>query len=507
MRFISDAEARKVIDDWNKEHPDAPVQYDYKRESGREFNADTMQLEEPSDDAGRNGEQVRLSLPGEEGKGDEKRDTSKLSAVELTEDELGIEQKRLSNVIEKPARIEKLRTSDYASIDGTEIDLSGTDKEKKRSALEFGKTLQGSYRNADTGNVIQLQRGRKNGGIKEVLQHNYKDMPHLQSIAAIPQIIEKSIYIDSEENTDKNTNPDVTEVQHYVCGLKIGNEDYTVHALIFVDNKGNKYYDHNLVQIEKGKLLDHVSGQAVIKGFGTTPGTKPTTNSERKVNNLISILQTNPEEISSASERLQEIKSEIEKRNNKGNKVSLSIAADDNGNAYDNGDMPFDEMISKGLADLAQKNKDNVELRVRAMRGIGGNLAKLRQAMSLQRTYDRSTVDSIVRMANMMMGSGIYSGFTPYEVRRLMGMVNRAAGREDITKEADKVVDLMLNHQLKELDGMFKKQLRTKATKLDNNGVEVQAGLDIAGQRSCIGVEIVVSLQLSLIVILNTIIL
>ena len=44
VRFISDAEARKVIDDWNKEHPDAPVEYDYKRESGKEFNADTMML-------------------------------------------------------------------------------------------------------------------------------------------------------------------------------------------------------------------------------------------------------------------------------------------------------------------------------------------------------------------------------------------------------------------------------------------------------------------------------
>lgn len=67
----------------------------------------------------------------------------------------------------------------------------------------------------------------------------------------------------------------------------------------------------------------------------------------------------------------------------------FSINTDDQGLPYDNGDIPFDEMISKGLADLAQKNKDNVELRVRAMRGIGDNLAKLRQAMSLQRTYDR----------------------------------------------------------------------------------------------------------------------
>ena len=49
-----------------------------------------------------------------------------------------------------------------------------------------------------------------------------------------------------------------------------------------IDLNGDRYYDHNLTRIEKGKLLDHISGKAVIEGFGTTPGTKPTTNSERK---------------------------------------------------------------------------------------------------------------------------------------------------------------------------------------------------------------------------------
>lgn len=60
VRFISDAEARKVIDDWNKTHPGAPVEYDYKRESGKEFNADTMQLEDAAES--RN---VRFSLLGD----------------------------------------------------------------------------------------------------------------------------------------------------------------------------------------------------------------------------------------------------------------------------------------------------------------------------------------------------------------------------------------------------------------------------------------------------------
>lgn len=134
-----------------------------------------------------------------------------------------------------------------------------------------------------------------------------KGIPHLQSVAAIPQIIEKSIYISSVPNEDVQKNPNVVEYQHYVCGLKIGEEDYTVHALVGVDKNGNRYYDHNLVQIEKGKLLDHISGQAVITGFGTTPSTKLTTISNRKVNNLISILQVNDAEISSSRQRINEI--------------------------------------------------------------------------------------------------------------------------------------------------------------------------------------------------------
>ena len=47
-RIISDSEARQVIDSWNAEHPDAPVEYDWPRESGREFNAETMRLDGPA---------------------------------------------------------------------------------------------------------------------------------------------------------------------------------------------------------------------------------------------------------------------------------------------------------------------------------------------------------------------------------------------------------------------------------------------------------------------------
>jgi hypothetical protein len=43
-RIISDSEARQVIDNWNSEHPDTPVEYDYDRESGMDFDAEQMKL-------------------------------------------------------------------------------------------------------------------------------------------------------------------------------------------------------------------------------------------------------------------------------------------------------------------------------------------------------------------------------------------------------------------------------------------------------------------------------
>ena len=204
---------------------------------------------------------------------------------------------------EKAARIEKLRTSKDATITGDEIEVSDDLKQYKKNAQLYGRTLQGEYTNADTGAVISLQRGRHNGGINEVLHHNYKDVAHLQSVAAIPQIIENGIYIESQPNKDVDTNPNVTEYQMFVCGLNIGGEDYTVLAKVAVDNNGNRYYDHNLVSVEKGKLIDIANNEqsAISSGFGTTPDTKSTTNSQRKYKELISLLQTNSSKIVDAN--------------------------------------------------------------------------------------------------------------------------------------------------------------------------------------------------------------
>ncbi|PJG83755.1 LPD38 domain-containing protein [Caviibacterium pharyngocola] len=151
----------------------------------------------------------------------------------------------------KSESLEKLRKAETIRISGKDIEPSTDLKQYKRNALNYGKALRGTYVNKDTGQEIEL--GYK--AVKEVLQHDYKDPDHLQSIAAIPQIIEQAIYIDTIPNEDKTKRPDIESYDYYLAGLNIGGDEYTVRAAVATLKDGSRYYDHKLSEIEKGDLL------------------------------------------------------------------------------------------------------------------------------------------------------------------------------------------------------------------------------------------------------------
>ena len=162
---------------------------------------------------------------------------------------------------------------------------------------------------------------------------------------------------------------------------------------------------------------------------------------------------------------------------------------------FDAGRMTFEESITAGMLKASADNRAAVAARTAAMRALGGNLSKLRQAMARQREYDRGTVDSIVRLARSVIESGYFKGFSPYEVKRLMSLINHAAGREDITRQAGKVVDLLLKHQLLSCEVLLHDQMRTRGSKINASGVEVQAGLDIEGQRMVAAMKYAINLD------------
>ncbi|GHV60763.1 hypothetical protein FACS1894195_0080 [Bacteroidia bacterium] len=194
---------------------------------------------------------IRYQFIGEQGA--ENLDKAEEATTRL--DNLAVAREMESKHDEKAARIEKLRNSKPIEITGKEITPSEDLKRYRKNAIEYGKELRGEYTNKDTGETVLLARR----GIDEVLHHDGSNIAHIQSVAAIPQIIQNGIFIDTVENEDTEKNRDVKSYNYYVVGLKINGIDYTVKSAIAVDMDGNRYYDHALTKIEKGKLLDETA--------------------------------------------------------------------------------------------------------------------------------------------------------------------------------------------------------------------------------------------------------
>ena len=150
---------------------------------------------------------------------------------------------------------------------------------------------------------------------------------------------------------------------------------------------------------------------------------------------------------------------------------------------YNAGDATFEEAITEGLLSVAGKHKEDIKARVQATEAIGGQLSKLNKAMRVQKKYDKATVDHIIRLARTILTNGGLDKLTHGEVKRLLSYINKSVGKEAITTQARQVLDLLTEHQLKVCRESLNQLLRIKGKKVNQQGVEVQAGLDVKGQR------------------------
>lgn len=150
---------------------------------------------------------------------------------------------------------------------------------------------------------------------------------------------------------------------------------------------------------------------------------------------------------------------------------------------FRDGDMGLDEYVTKIKVEAAKASGDNLAARHDAMKAIGGNLNKLRQAMARQREYDTTTVRSVTDLARVFMDEGLLDDLSKMEMKRILGSVNRVVGRQDTAKEVQKVLDIMVDNQLRLSAKAFGSLLKVKGSKVNAAGVEVQGELDVRGQQ------------------------
>ena len=155
----------------------------------------------------------------------------------------------------------------------------------------------------------------------------------------------------------------------------------------------------------------------------------------------------------------------------------------DGGMKFRDGDMGHDETITQMKIAASQANADNWQAKQDAMRAIGGNLNKLRQAMARQRAFDLSTVKSITDLAKVLLENGLLDDLSKYETKRILSAVNNVHGKQDVSDYVQKVMDIMVDNQLRMGANQLGKLLSIRGSRVDARGIEVQGQLDPEGQR------------------------
>ena len=151
-------------------------------------------------------------------------------------------------------------------------------------------------------------------------------------------------------------------------------------------------------------------------------------------------------------------------------------------NLWNDASMSLNERTTLAKLTLSNNHKQDKVKRNDAMRAISENLSELRRAMSLQRQFDQSTVKRVADLARILISSGHLSGMSEQEVMRLLSAVKNSVGHNDIEGDVQKVMDIMVDNQLKNAEETLQSLESIKGSKVDARGVEVQGQLDPDGQ-------------------------
>lgn len=299
--------------------------------------------------------------------------------------------------------------------------------------------LLGVFHRNDVGD-IDMVWGNEGGGLCHILNKhiNDKDFPTVKDLVSrIEDIINKGEVDERHSNADK---------------LVLVKDGYLVTIRRNVREKGIKIADKNWVLTAYNKDAPATTKAPVDSTYGST-AVAPGTSSDAKL----------------------ATKSEI-------NEFSDNNVADE-GIMFRDGDMGLEETITKMKVEASQANADNWQAKQDAMRAIGGNLNKLRQAMARQREYDLSTVKSITDLAKVLLENGLLDDLSKYETKRILSAVNNVHGKQDVSDYVQKVMDIMVDNQLRMGANQLGKLLSIRGSRVDARGIEVQGQLDPEGQR------------------------
>ena len=297
---------------------------------------------------------------------------------------------------------------------------------------------------------------------------------HLALAEHIGEVIGESIEVEEHpdylknENKERDTNVinDNALMHRFYGAITVDGETYRVMTLMREDEQKTIGKGVHAYEVTKVELLNDDTPSSSSGGRGID------------------------EKITSVA--VAKLLKDVEKSYDSGKKVlDESRKADENPILYRDGEetediwkdksMGLHERTTAAAMRLADKHQENKTLRNDAMRAIGNNLADLRKAMSLQRKFDMATVKRVSDLARVLMNNGYIGDMTQQEVKSLLAAVRNSVGHNDIDRDVQKVMEIIVKNQLRRAEKALSALETIKGSKVNAKGVKVQGKLDAAG--------------------------
>ncbi len=384
-------------------------------------------------------------------------------------------------VEEKGIVMPGLNEAEVKVVDVPRHSFTGTGKDVLKAAEEWArKNIVGTHTAINSqGKQFEYEIGNKSVGkyvSSSSVQKSHNLGIHLSVLKRLPEVIQTSI--------EAEIHPDYT---------KNDSRERTVDSLVNVNSLIHRFY--GAVDID-GKIY---RVKTTIREFGDANLNAKAHNYEVTKIELIEApstygLEANHEHLamtSASSISVAKLLKDVEKSYDSGKKVlDESRKADENPILYRDGEETEDIWKDKSMGlherttaamRLADKHQENKTLRNDAMRAIGNNLADLRKAMSLQRKFDMATVKRVSDLARVLMNNGYIGDMTQQEVKSLLAAVRNSVGHNDIDRDVQKVMEIMVKNQLRRAEKALSALEAIKGSKVNAKGVKVQGKLDAAG--------------------------
>ena len=95
--------------------------------------------------------------------------------------------------------------------------------------------------------------------------------------------------------------------------------------------------------------------------------------------------------------------------------------------------------------------------------------------MSLQRTFDMTTMKRVSDLARVLITNGYINNATSYEIKRLLSAVKNSVGHNDIEGDVQKVMDIMVDNKLKHAEDTLYELEAIRGSKVDARGFRCKA--------------------------------